>query len=206
MVATTGQKPILDAAELQQDGGPFAKYDGTTEQLARSVQVEMTEQPQNDWAVANLFIDVVSSRSDEGFALTLQTDRSDYRPGDTMTVTLTAERDCILTLVNVEPAQHSATVLYPNRVIETVRLRAGQATVLPGADSTLQLDVLGPPGKQTLHAVCTEDPKAVGIAVSGLPLRAVYPVMSAVEWNRLQQTVQNQPRTARTSVVFEVQP
>lgn len=220
VVATTGAHPILDASALQRVDGPFAQFAGTTQQLVRSVQVVMNEQAQSEWAVADLFIDVVRSRPEaavssptptvsspaDSFELRLQTDRSEYRLGDRMTVTLTAERDCTLTLVNIEQAQNSATVLYPNRVIETVRLRAGQATALPGADSALQLAVLGPAGPQTLVAVCTENPQPALVDVSSLPLRAVYPVLSAGQWSALQQTAQHQPRTGRASVAFQVRP
>ncbi len=220
VVATTGAHPILDATALHRVDGPFAQFTGTTQQLVRSVQVVMSEQTQSEWAVADLFIDVVRSRAEaavpsaapavsspaDRFELQMQTDRPEYRLGDRMTVTLTAERDCSLTLVNIEQAQNSATVLYPNRVIETVRLRAGQPTALPGADSALQLAVLGPAGPQTLVAVCTEDSRPALVDVSGLPLRAVYPVLSAGQWSALQQTVQHQPRTGRASLVFQVQP
>lgn len=220
VVATTGSQPILDADALQRVDGPFAQFDGTTQQLVRSVQVVMTEQQQSDWAMADLFIDVVRSRSgaavpssthavptaDDGFDLRMQTDRSAYRLGDRMNVTLTAERDCTLTLVNIEQAQNSATVLYPNRVVESVRLRAGQATVLPGAGSAVELAVLGPAGPQTLVAVCAEDSRPALVDVSGLPLRAIYPVLSGAQWSELQHTAQHRPGTGRASVAFEVHP
>ncbi len=220
VVATTGAHPILDANALQRVDGPFAQFRGNTRDLARSVQVVMAEQPQSEWAVADLFIDVVRSRAEaapaavapavasapDTFNLQMLVDRTEYRVGDRMSVTLTADRDCSLTLVNIEQGQNQATVLYPNRVVESVRLRAGQATVLPGADSALQLAVLGPAGPQTLVGLCSEETQPALVDVSGLPLRAVYPVLTASQWSALQQTAQQQPRTARASVAFQVRP
>lgn len=222
VVATTGAQPILDANALQRVDGPFAQFRGNTRDLVRSVQVVMAEQPQSEWAVADLFIDVVRNRAaaaapaaavaptvtsaPDTFNLQMQVDRSQYRVGERMRVTLTAERDCSLTLVNIEQGQNQATVLYPNRVVQAVRLRAGQATVLPGADSALQLAVLGPAGPQTLVGLCTEETQPALVDVSGLPMRAVYPVLTASQWSALQQTAQQQPRTARASVAFQVQP
>lgn len=224
VVATTGLHPILDADSLQRVDGPFAQFRGTTTDLARSVKMVMAEQSQSQWAMADLFIDVVSGRAEgvtapevlpeaapplsvaDSFNLQMHLERNEYQLGESMNVTLTADRDCSLTLVNIEQDQNQATVLYPNRVVEEMRLHAGETTVLPGVGSVLQLAVLGPVGPQTLVGLCTEDPLPALVGVSGLPSRAVYPVLTASQWSALQQSTQQQPRMARASIAFHVVP
>jgi len=215
VVASTRSNP-LDVTGFRQDGA-FAQYDGSTQQLGRSVQLVMEQQSsQTDWAVADLSFDVVRQRADAGqpttgFGLQLRLDQPTYRVGERLGMMVRAERDCTLTLVNVGMQQHQATVLYPNQAVPQIRLRAGHETRLPGANSPVQLAVLGPAGTQTLMAMCNADdtPLLADLSMYAAhpdPQRSVHPVLTHDQWSGLQGSAQQRPQTAQTSVSYQVMP
>lgn len=208
VVASTGSHPILDRAALRADSGPFPEVAGSAEELARSIQAVMVEQAAASWAVADVFVDVVAERpgaqepAAPAFGLSLSLDRPAYRVGDTVTATLTAERDCTLTLVNINEAINEAVVLYPNQAVPSVRLRAGQPASLPGIDSAVRLAVVGPAGSQRMIAICTEEDRPLLGDLAAYPMRAIHPVLTTAQWDQLPRP----PMTARASLRFEVMP
>lgn len=207
VVASTGTHPILDPGALQRSAGPFSQYSGTPGDLARSVQVVMAEQAASAWAVADHVFEVVPYRPGstpsagaEDFSLLMQLDGFMYRLGDYLSLRILSNRDCTLTLVNVNRELNEAVVLYPNRNVPTVRLQANRETMLPGANSPVQFAVLGPAGPQSLVALCTESPQPLLGDLSANQHRSVYPVLTPSQWTVIQQ----EPRIARTSVDFEI--
>lgn len=208
VVASTGAHPILDQGAIRAGSGPFPEVTDGAEGLVRAVQAVMAAHPQSAWASQDVFIDVVPQRAAAaapvaaGFGLSLSLDKPFYGPGDSVTATLTAERDCTLTLVNINEAINQAVVLYPNQAVASVRLRAGQTVTLPGADSPVRLAVTGPAGAQTMVATCTEEDRSLLGDLSAWPLRAIHPVLTTAQWQQIVQP----PGTARATLRFVVTP
>jgi uncharacterized protein DUF4384 len=113
------------------------------------------------------------------FALELRPAKASYRVGEELTMTVTPERDCKLTLLSID-AQNNATVLYPNRLEKEPSLRAGRTSFLPGTDGKMKLTLMGNPGVQTLVAMCGEEWSLMGTLSSLFRSsdRAVYPTVS----------------------------
>lgn len=217
VIATTNQQAILDANQLLSGNGPFSQIERSTTDLARQLTVTMNERPESHWVMAEQYLEVVPQRPSTAgtqapapqpstFGLDLRLEKNHYRLGEHLALTIAAERDCTLTLVNVSATQNEAVVLYPNQAVTQVRLQAGRQTWLPGADSSVRLSVLGPPGAQTLMAVCTEESTSLLGNLSQYAQRAVYPQLNPQQWASLQAAAQQQPRSARTSVQYQVVP
>ena len=98
------------------------------------------------------------------FDLALVSDRSSYKVGDLPVFTVTAEKDCFLTLTNVD-GKGVATVLYPNRFQTDNFLAAGADLAFPTADAPFQFR-FADPGVETVIAVCSlKDRPVDGVAV-----------------------------------------
>lgn len=216
VIASTDERAILDTGQLRSGNGPFARARSTTD-LARQLTVTINEQPDSQWAMAEQYLEVVQQRpgtagtqapaaQPDDFGLDLRLEKDHYRPGEHLALTIAAERDCTLTLVNISETRNEAVVLYPNQAVAQVRLQAGRQTWLPGADSPVRLSVLGPPGGQTLMAVCTEESASLLGNLSQYAQRSVYPQLNHQQWAALQAAAQQQPRSARASVQFRVVP
>ena len=97
-----------------------------------------------------------------GPALTLGSDRPNYRSGEIVTLTVTAAEDCHLTLVSVD-ATGSAIVLLPNDFERHNALAAGTPRTIPADPSRYRLRA-GKPGHERLIGWCTaEDRPLAGI-------------------------------------------
>lgn len=182
VIATTAQVPLVDRQSLARSGA-FDSYRGTPEELARQLQVVVAAQPQAAWAMAEQVFEIAPQRpgpaqpvvapiqlgaapatpqpqpllpAESAFGLEMRLGQESYRLGESLALSLAAEKSCHLTLLNVDAAG-SPTVLYPNSLQREVRLRAGQVTFLPGADSDIRLQLAGTPGPNSLIALCTEE-------------------------------------------------
>ena len=217
VIASTDERAILDTGQLRSGNGPFARIARSTTDLARQITVTINEQPDSQWAMAEQYLEVVQQRpgtagtqapaaQPSSFGLDLRLEQDQYRQGEHLALTIAAERDCTLTLVNISETRNEAVVLYPNEAVPQVRLQAGRQTWLPGADSPVRLSVLGPPGGQTLMAVCTEESVSLLGNLSQYAQRSVYPQLNHQQWVTLQAAAQQQPRSARASVQFRVVP
>lgn len=89
-----------------------------------------------------------------GVDLSLTSDSSVYRAGDNATFTVTASRDCFLTLTDVD-GKGQGTVLFPNRFRQNNRIRAGEDVQIPGTDDRFTFS-LKDRGTETIIAVCSE--------------------------------------------------
>ena len=204
VIAATAEVDLLGGLAVVA-AGPFRSIDSGAADLARHLSVEMTAKPDAHWSSARIDFAVVESRDAMGaqpFALSLETDRDSYAIGEAVTLRLTAERECALTVVNVNHALNEAVVLYPNMAIQEVRLPAGETVRLPGADASLQLLALGPVGPQTLTARCEADGAQSVAQFSANPARGIYPVLTLNEWTLFA----DRPTVAEASVTFTVRP
>lgn len=87
---------------------------------------------------------------------------SAYEVGGTLALRVTVDRECHLTLINIE-SDGRATVLFPNDFEQDNRLAAGHSLSIPGPSAGYRLR-LEHPGVDTLLAVCTaEARRPVGI-------------------------------------------
>ena len=100
--------------------------------------------------------------------LRIATDRSQYRMGEPVSVYVSSTAPCYLTLVGIG-SSGQARVLLPNAVQPQNLLPAGQTVMFPGAGSNLRVTPVGPPGVETVTAICSADnrPVVVGNLVYG---------------------------------------
>jgi hypothetical protein len=95
--------------------------------------------------------------------LALWSDKSEYAPGELLTINAKTGSDCYLTLVAVEP-DGQATVLFPNDFTPDNRVAAKQIITVPPASAEYQLR-LSKPGKQSVIAICNAEarrPEGIG--------------------------------------------
>lgn len=199
--------------------GPFRTVGVGSGDLARHLAVEMAAQSgEGRFATAQAQFSVVGQQPGGhvgavlpvsgavmpvvDFGLRLQTDQPSWRIGEAMSLTVSASRDCALTLITVSEPHGEATVLYPNQAIPEVRLRAGETLRLPAPGSNVQLLVTGPAGPQTLHARCEADGRASLSRFQGVLQRGVYPVLTLAQWHQVAQ----RPAVAQVRLAYTVRP
>ena len=209
--------------------GPFRSIGVGADQLARHLSVEMaTQSDQGGFVTAQARFTVTGAQAGlqpvplqpvqpgavqpmpvqpqpvqpVDFGLRLQADRLAWRIGESLSVTVSASRDCALTLINVSEPGGAATVLYPNQLVPELRLRAGETIRLPAPGSNLQLQVVGPAGPQSLYARCEADGRATLGQYQGMPLRGVHPVLSLPQWQQISQ----RPAVATARLGYTVLP
>jgi hypothetical protein len=210
VIATTASTPMVPRDRMAQEGD-FSTFAGDPDDLARQIQVVMTQNAQAAWATSEMPVYVVAQRPTvppapiapqpgmgagvvvgpavaaapaipapiatmpSAFGLDVRTSKTSYRIGEELSVLVTPERNCKLTLINVAPSGQ-ATVLYPNREQQDVSLTAGRTAFLPGADGKIRLSILGPAGNQNLVAFCKEQQTLFG-ALFNFNDRSVYPTL-----------------------------
>jgi hypothetical protein len=86
--------------------------------------------------------------------LSLTSDSSTYQAGDKAVFTVTASRDCFLTLTDVD-SKGQGTVLLPNRFRQNNRIRAGEDVQIPGPGDRFEF-AMKDRGTETIIAVCSE--------------------------------------------------
>ena len=74
--------------------------------------------------------------------LSVALDKAEYREGDELKITVTADKDCYLRIYNINP-QGRAVQLFPNAFQLNNQVRAGQTVLLPGGNATFALPVSG---------------------------------------------------------------
>ncbi len=89
-----------------------------------------------------------------GDALDLQADKADYALGDKPVFTVRSNKDCHLTLINVDP-RGEAVVIFPNRFQQDNAIKADTAFNFPNADSAFDFKFTSK-GTETVIAICDE--------------------------------------------------
>ncbi len=97
------------------------------------------------------------------FGIALAADKTAYKAGDTATFAVVANRDCHLTLVNVD--RHGrAMVLFPNELAPENRIGEGQLVEVPAAAAPYRFRFKDK-GRETIVAMCSVNQKSpVGIS------------------------------------------
>lgn len=139
-----------------------------------------------------------------GFKLQLILQSAQYRLGEAMAMTVTAEKDCRLTLISVDEGG-GATVLFPNKLQEDNLLRAGKTRFLPGNEAGVEYRVAGTAGTQTMVALCTEDQPGFLEALFGRT-RSAQPVLTQQNLQSLVADIDKLPaaKVARAAAAYAV--
>ena len=90
-------------------------------------------------------------------ALTLATDKTIYKEGELMTVTITPDLDCYLRLYYLS-ADHAVHQIFPNKYLADTAVKKGQTVTLPGAGASFEFRMGAPFGNETLLAVASSIP------------------------------------------------
>lgn len=123
-----------------------------------------------DWVRLRRFLDATADAdasneqsSDEGaVALSLWSDASHYKTGDTLRLSVVPSCDCNLTVVSVS-SKGDATVLFPNDFEPNNRVTARQQIDIPPANAGYRVK-LNERGSETVVAICqAQSPRPEGI-------------------------------------------
>ena len=175
VIATTSPAPLFEASKLA-EAGPFATLEEDSGSVARDLRVTMDAAASHEWDDYNKVITTVANRpaaaeplalAPPGFewpspatGLRIATDKSQYRMGETVSMYATSAVPCYLTLINIG-SSGLGRVLLPNAVQPQNLLPAGRPVVLPAAESSLEVTPVGPPGLETVTAICSADNRPV---------------------------------------------
>ena len=175
VVASTSPVPLFDAAALV-GAGPFATLSGGSRSAARDLQVTMDDAASHEWDDYNKVIRTIASRPaiavplapappEAGWpvpssGLRLAVDKQWYQVGEPVSIFVSSDTPCYLTLVNTGSSGVSR-VLVPNAAQPQNFLPAGQVVVFPGGGSNLSLTPVGPEGIETVTAICSADNQPV---------------------------------------------
>ncbi|WP_395664194.1 DUF4384 domain-containing protein [Aestuariivirga sp.] len=97
----------------------------------------------------------------EDLKLSLYADKSSYMINDKPVFTVMSDRDCYLTLVNIDGAG-VGTVIFPNKFQQDNKITGGKDFSFPAADSSFDFKFTEV-GKESVIAVCDATGKAVAI-------------------------------------------
>jgi mono/diheme cytochrome c family protein len=154
---------------LEEAGGPPDEIDCLTFLLANRVNLSLTGEqlsvPENlagvGLSTGDLGVDLQAGVGEKApFNVSVSTDRgveSTYRAGDGFQVLASVDRDCYLTIYEVDSSGR-VSLLFPNQFAPNNRISAGQLRTLGGPGDEFQLQADGHPGVNTLVAIGTLDP------------------------------------------------
>ncbi|ODS29758.1 MAG: Tetratricopeptide repeat protein [Candidatus Scalindua rubra] len=91
------------------------------------------------------------------FKISVWMDRKVYNIGDTVTINLTSNRDCYVTLLNVR-SNGEIWELFPNRYNTNNFIKANVRHTIPSNNDNFRLAIVEPPGKEYIKAVATTVP------------------------------------------------
>jgi hypothetical protein len=96
-----------------------------------------------------------------GIKVSAWTDRTDaiYRPGDTLTLMVKANKDAYITVLDVGTSG-MVHVVFPNKYHRDSRVQAYEVVQIPGEGARFRLTVRGPAGWEVLKILATEEPIA----------------------------------------------
>jgi len=98
-----------------------------------------------------------SPKSDE-FGIKVYADKKDYQIGENLVFTVTAKKNCYLTILDVG-ANGDITVIFPNAYRRSNFIKAGEKIKIPTPDYNFNFNILGPPGLERIRALATELPE-----------------------------------------------
>jgi TolB-like protein len=96
-------------------------------------------------------------KSDE-FGIKVYADKKDYQIGENLIFTVTAKKNCYLTILDVG-ANGDITVIFPNAYRRSNFIKAGEKIKIPAPDYNFNFSILGPPGLERIRALATQSPE-----------------------------------------------
>ena len=175
VIASTNPTPLF-AAGAGQTAGPFTSLNAGSRSVARDLQVTMDTQADQEWDDYNKVIATIPNRPSavvplapapagtawptQPFGLRVAAGKSVYRMGEAVSLYASTTAPCYLTLVNIGSSGQTR-VLLPNAAQPQNLIPAGQTVVFPVTGSNLLLTPIGPPGMETVVAVCSADNQPV---------------------------------------------
>jgi hypothetical protein len=177
--------PELDQLVRANEKSPLVTLGRSADTVARDLVAQLTPEAagpeQQAIGLRNILVRIVAQAPAPAAvapALTVRTDRPVYRVDEKVQVSVTAHRDCRLTLVGVG-ASGNALQLFPNPIQRDDLIRTGQRIVVPPAQSPLEILARKPAGVEAILAMCRDaaapPPKtpAEGSFVALGPLQAI---------------------------------
>ena len=159
--------------------GPYMMPEADPRTPGRDMQMMMNDGAAQEWADYTKVITTIGSQPgtavpvvplvpapqgtvwpSAAFGLRVATDKPAYRIGEPVSVYASATAPCYLTLVNVG-SSGQVRVLVPNAAQPQLLIPAGQTVMFPMTGSNLRLAPMGPPGMETVVAVCSADNQPV---------------------------------------------
>jgi Domain of unknown function (DUF4384) len=134
--------------------------------------------------------------SQQPFSLLMAIDRSSYRVGDKLTLSVTPLQACNLTVLDFATSGQVRTV-FPNPTTPNNAIGALQTVLVAGGTSAVTFPVTGPAGTEQLMAICSTD-QAPALTTPG-DRAAVMRDLAVV-------AARSPGTTAMASVTFTVQP
>ncbi len=95
-----------------------------------------------------------SPKNDE-FGIKVYADKKDYQIGENLIFTVTAKKNCYLTILDVG-ANGDITVIFPNAYRKSNFIKAGEKIKIPAPDYNFNFNILGPPGLERIRALATK--------------------------------------------------
>jgi hypothetical protein len=144
-------KPML--RRLEQSLVPRDQFEAAFKALAKDITDD------SPLEVATLNDNDITAKPAHRGGLSITSDRNSYQRGDTPIFTIFSDKDCFLTLTNVDE-KGAGTVLFPNKFQQDNRIRANAELQFPAADAPFQYRMKAK-GFETVIGVCTEQARDV---------------------------------------------
>jgi hypothetical protein len=105
-------------------------------------------------------------KSNSDFRVDVWTERTGYRIGDELTVHVRANRDCYLTVLDLQTSGN-LYVLLPNQYQSETRANADAIVAVPGRDAPFTIAVNGPSGVEGIKVIATRKPLSLTLPERG---------------------------------------
>jgi hypothetical protein len=105
---------------------------------------------------------LTKKKSNSDFRVEMWTERTGYRIGDELIVHIRANRDCYLTVLDLQTSGN-LYVLLPNQYQTETRAKADATVAVPGSDAPFTIAVNGPEGVEGVKVVATRKPLSLAL-------------------------------------------
>ena len=105
-------------------------------------------------------------KSNSDFRVDVWTERAGYRIGDELTVFVRANRDCYLTVLDLQTSGN-LYVLLPNQYQAEARAKADTTYAVPSSDAPFTIAVNGPAGVEGIKVIATRKPLSLTLPERG---------------------------------------
>jgi len=159
-VLATEEPLRVSGAVLGSGMDPFGQLQGAPADIASGINSELKQRHTGTWTSASATLRIIGApTAAHEPMLSLHVAKYSYRPGEIISLEVTALRECNLMLVTVD-SRGEPTILFPNRFQQETIVKAGTSIVIPSPE-TLGHYVVGPAsGVETVFAFCRPSPTA----------------------------------------------